>query len=84
MINSAKSLRMVVGMCSLCMECVLDKNKTSFSEFFKDVSCLLKKLIFQDTSLVDFQFFNPKLLTNEKIPMGASQVLKRKTVDYDM
>ena len=35
----------VVGMCFLCLGCVLDKNKTPFFVSFKEFACSLKELV---------------------------------------
>ena len=44
---------MVVRMCSLCLRCILDKNKAPVLELSKDFACLLKILIFKKISLLD-------------------------------
>lgn len=51
----AQTMRMVFEISFLGLGCVSDNNKRPFLVFLKDFACLLRKLIFKNISLVDFQ-----------------------------
>ena len=84
MIIAVETFGMMVGMCFLCLGCVLDQNKKPFLVSFREFVCLLNKHILKNISLVEFQSYNPELQPNEKFLMVASEARKRKAIDYIM
>lgn len=60
MIVGAKTLEMVVRMSYVVRMCFREV-QNNFPGIFQDLVCLLRKLIFEKVSLVDFQSYNLKL-----------------------